>query len=42
MDSKISAFSDLHFSIISSGKLEEDIEKTLTELILDLKKNFNS
>jgi len=29
-------------SIISSGKLEEDIEKTLTELILDLKKNFSS
>ncbi len=28
--------------IISSGKLEEDIEKTLTELILDLKKNFSS
>ncbi len=29
-------------SIISSGKLEEDIEKILTELILDLKKNFSS
>ena len=29
-------------SIISSGKLDEDIEKTLTELIIDLKKNFSS
>ena len=27
-------------SISSSGKLEEDAEKTLTELITDLKKNF--
>ena len=29
-------------SIISSGKLEDDVEKLLNELILDLKKNFNS
>ena len=29
-------------SINSSGKLEDDSEKTLTELILDLKKNLNS
>ena len=27
-------------SISSSGKLEEDAEKNLTELITDLKKNF--
>ena len=29
-------------SIISSGKLEDDIEKLLNELILDLKKKFKS
>jgi len=29
-------------SINSSGKLEDDVEKLLNELILDLKKNFNS
>ena len=29
-------------SIESSGKLEEDIEKSLTEVITELKKNFNS
>ena len=29
-------------SITSSGKLEEDKEKLLTDLILDLKKNFSS
>ena len=28
-------------SINSSGKLEEDIEKLLTDLILELKKNLN-
>ena len=28
-------------SINSSGKLEEDSEKALTELIVELKKNFN-
>ena len=27
--------------ILSSGKLEEDSEKLLTELIVDFKKNFN-
>ena len=29
-------------SISSSGKLEEDVEKTLTEVIIQLKKQFNS
>ena len=29
-------------SIKSSGKLEENVEKSLTEVILELKKNFNS
>ena len=29
-------------SITSSGKLEEDAEKYLTEVITELKKNFNS
>ena len=29
-------------SISSSGKLEEDAEKSLTEVITELKKNFNS
>ena len=29
-------------SINSSGKIEGDVEKLLNELILDLKKNFNS
>ena len=29
-------------SIASSGKLEEDSEKSLTEVITELKKNFNS
>ena len=29
-------------SITSSGKLEEDSEKSLTEVITELKKNFNS
>ena len=29
-------------SISSSGKLEEDAEKYLTEVIIELKKNFNS
>ncbi len=29
-------------SISSSGKLEEDAEKSLTEVIIELKKNFNS
>ena len=28
-------------SITSSGKLEEDNEKALTELIIEIKKNFN-
>ena len=32
---------DLINSIISSGKLEEDNEKKLTSIILDLKKNFD-
>ena len=32
---------DLIDSIISSGKLEEDNEKKLTSIILDLKKNFD-
>jgi F-type H+-transporting ATPase subunit alpha len=29
-------------SVLSSGKLEEDIEKQLVEVIMELKKNFNS
>ena len=29
-------------SILSSGKLENDKEKSLVELIMELKKNFNS
>ena len=29
-------------SISNSGKLEEDIEKLLVEVITELKKNFNS
>ena len=29
-------------SVLSSGKLEEDIEKILVEVIMELKKNFNS
>ena len=29
-------------SISSSGKLDEDTEKLLTEVITELKKNFNS
>ena len=29
-------------SIVNSGKLEEDVEKTLTEVIIQLKKQFNS
>ena len=29
-------------SIVNSGKLEEDIEKNLTEVIIQLKKQFNS
>ena len=29
-------------SILSSGKLEEEIEKTLIEIITNLKKNFKS
>ena len=29
-------------SIATSGKLEEDAEKTLTEVIIQLKKQFNS
>ena len=29
-------------SVLSSGKLEEDTEKLLVEVIMELKKNFNS
>ena len=29
-------------SLTSSGKLEEDVEKSLTEVIIELKKNFKS
>ena len=29
-------------SILSSGKLEDDTEKSLIEVIMELKKNFNS
>ena len=29
-------------SVLSSGKLEEDTEKLLVEVIVELKKNFNS
>ena len=29
-------------SVLSSGKLEEDTEKLLVEVIIELKKNFNS
>jgi len=29
-------------SVLSSGKLEEDNEKLLVEVIMELKKNFNS
>ena len=32
---------DLINSIVSSGKLEEENEKKLTSIILDLKKNFD-
>ena len=34
--------SEILDSISSSGKLEEDVEKSLTEIITELKKNFNS
>ena len=34
--------SEILDSIPSSGKLEEDAEKSLTEIITELKKNFNS
>ena len=34
--------SEILDSISSSGKLEEDAEKYLTEVIAELKKNFNS
>ena len=34
--------SEILDSIASSGKLEEDMEKSLTEVITELKKNFNS
>ena len=34
--------SEILDSISSSGKLEEDAEKSLTEVIVELKKNFNS
>ena len=34
--------SEILDSISSSGKLEEDAEKSLTEVITELKKNFNS
>ena len=33
---------DILDSIASSGKLEENTEKSLTEIINELKKNFNS
>jgi F-type H+-transporting ATPase subunit alpha len=29
-------------SVLSSGKLEEDTEKSLVDTIMELKKNFNS
>ena len=29
-------------SVLSTGKLEEDTEKSLVEVIMELKKNFNS
>ena len=29
-------------SVLSSGKLEEDIERLLIEVIMELKKNFNT
>ena len=29
-------------SVLGSGKLEEDTEKLLVEVIMELKKNFNS
>ena len=29
-------------SVLSSGKLEDDTEKSLVEVIMELKKNFNS
>ena len=34
--------SEILDSIKKSGKLEEDVEKYLTEVITELKKNFNS
>ena len=34
--------SEILDSIASSGKLEEKAEKSLTEVIAELKKNFNS
>ena len=34
--------SEILESVLSSGKLEEDTEKSLVEVIMDLKKNFNS
>jgi len=34
--------SEILDSIKSSGKLEEDMEKSLTEVITELKKNFKS
>ena len=34
--------SEILDSILSSGKLEEDTEKLLVEIIMELKKNFNS
>ena len=33
---------DILESVLSSGKLEEDTEKSLVEVIMELKKNFNS
>ena len=34
--------SEILESILNSGKLEEDTEKLLVEIIIELKKNFNS
>ena len=43
IDSRISGLSDLHLSkILTSGKLEEDKEKLLVEVITQLKGNFKS
>ena len=39
---KISEEGKILKSILSSGKLEEEIEKSLVEAIMELKKNFNS